>query len=155
MQFRELGKTGIKVSEIGFGAWAIGGEMWGKQDDADSIAALHKALDLGYTFLDTAALYGFGANEALIGGTLKARRGEYVLASKCGMTGGNGVRVIGVDERCWRHTHRSWHRPAPGAASSRDWATASGYSFSIVHCSGCWCCWARSITWVTLVSATS
>ena len=84
MQFRELGKTGIKVSEIGFGAWAIGGEMWGKQDDADSIAALHKALDLGCNFFDTALAYGDGHSEKLIHQVLKERGGlnDVVIATK-------------------------------------------------------------------------
>jgi aryl-alcohol dehydrogenase-like predicted oxidoreductase len=55
---------------------------------------LHAALDAGYDFLDTAALYGFGGNETLIGETLAGRRGEYLLASKCGMAGVDGKRVI-------------------------------------------------------------
>ena len=62
--------------------------------DSDGERLLHRALDLGYDFLDTAALYGGGANETLIGETLGARRGEYVLASKCGMTIVGGTRVI-------------------------------------------------------------
>jgi aryl-alcohol dehydrogenase-like predicted oxidoreductase len=84
MQFRELGKTGIQVSEIGFGAWAIGGEMWGKQDDDDSIAALHKALDLGCNFFDTALAYGNGHSEKLIQRVLKERGvlNEVIVATK-------------------------------------------------------------------------
>lgn len=84
MQFRELGKTGIRVSEIGFGAWAIGGEMWGKQDDADSMAALHRALDLGCNFFDTALAYGNGHSERLIRDVLKERGvlKDVVIATK-------------------------------------------------------------------------
>ncbi len=84
MQFRELGKTGIKVSEIGFGAWAIGGKMWGKQTDADSIAALHKALDLGCTFFDTALAYGDGHSEKLIRRVFKERGvlNDMIIATK-------------------------------------------------------------------------
>lgn len=76
MQYRTLGKTNLKVSAIGFGAWAIGGNMWGKQDDSDSIAALNKAIDLGVNFIDTALAYGYGHSEKIIGRVLKERRGK-------------------------------------------------------------------------------
>ena len=59
MNYRELGRTGWHVSEISFGAWGIGGG-WGTTDDAESLAALHKALDLGVNFIDTADVYGDG-----------------------------------------------------------------------------------------------
>ena len=65
MNYRTLGRTDLEVSEIGFGAWAIGG-AWGKQIESDSIAALHKALDLGVNFIDTAAGYGNGKSERLV-----------------------------------------------------------------------------------------
>jgi aryl-alcohol dehydrogenase-like predicted oxidoreductase len=83
MQFRELGTTGIGISEIGFGAWAIGGEMGGKQDDTDSMAALHRALDLGCNF-DTALAYGNGHSEGVIRDALKERavRNSVVIATK-------------------------------------------------------------------------
>ncbi len=92
MRTRKIGP--FEVSAIGLGCMNLS-HAYGTPPDAQTSAALlHKSLDLGYTFLDTAALYGFGANETLIGNTLKSRRGEFVLASKCGMTGVNGVRVI-------------------------------------------------------------
>ncbi|PTY05613.1 aldo/keto reductase [Opitutaceae bacterium EW11] len=72
MKYRSFGKHGT-CSEIGFGAWAIGGS-WGEQRDADSLAALNRALDLGCTFVDTAAGYGDGRSERLIGDVLRARR---------------------------------------------------------------------------------
>src|SRR5271156_3779174 len=72
MKYRTLGRTGLKVSEIGFGAWAIGGS-WGEQSDDDSLAALHKSLDLGVNFIDTAAGYGNGRSEQLIARVLKER----------------------------------------------------------------------------------
>ena len=59
MEYRELGRTGWKVSEISFGTWAIGG-AWGNVDDKESIAALHRSLDLGVNFFDTADVYGDG-----------------------------------------------------------------------------------------------
>ena len=73
MQYRPFGKHGFKCSEIGFGAWAIGG-AWGTQADTDSLAALHRALDLGCSFIDTAAGYGNGRSERLIGLVLRERK---------------------------------------------------------------------------------
>jgi aryl-alcohol dehydrogenase-like predicted oxidoreductase len=75
MKYRTLGRLGWQVSEIGFGAWAIGGN-WGQQSDADSLAALHRTFDLGCNFIDTAAGYGNGHSERLIGQVLKERKGK-------------------------------------------------------------------------------
>src|SRR5277367_6881882 len=75
MKFRKLGRLDWNVSEIGFGAWAIGGS-WGKQDDDQSLKALHKALDLGVNFIDTAAGYGNGRSERLIAKVLKERNSK-------------------------------------------------------------------------------
>jgi len=72
---RTLGRTGLKVSEIGFGAWAIGGS-WGTQKEEDSLAALNRALDLGVNFIDTAAGYGDGRSERIIGKVLKERNDQ-------------------------------------------------------------------------------
>ncbi len=80
MRYREFGKTGMKVSEIGFGAWALGESWWGKQDDKDSLSALEKALDRGVNLIDTAAVYGDGKSERLIRDFLKSC-GERVLVS--------------------------------------------------------------------------
>jgi aryl-alcohol dehydrogenase-like predicted oxidoreductase len=74
MKYRTFGRTGWKVSEIGFGAWAIGGKGWGPQKDDESLAALRRALDLGVTFIDTAQGYGDGHSEQLVG-TVLAERG--------------------------------------------------------------------------------
>jgi len=73
MKYRPLGKHSFHCSEIGFGAWAIGGS-WGNQADHDSLAALHRALDLGVNFIDTAAGYGEGRSERLIGQVLRERQ---------------------------------------------------------------------------------
>lgn len=92
MQTRKLGP--FDVSAIGLGCMSMS-HAYGTPDDVESEKALHRALDLGYTLLDTAALYGFGANETLIGKVLKNRRHEYVLASKCGIfKDENGKRLI-------------------------------------------------------------
>ncbi len=83
MQYRELGRTGWKVSEVSFGAWAIGG-AWGSVDDSESIAALHTALDQGVNFLDTADVYGDGHSEQLIARVLKERGERVHVATKAG-----------------------------------------------------------------------
>ena len=82
MRYRFLGKTGLKVSEIGFGAWAIGGSMWGPQEDEDSRMALHKALNLGCNFIDTAWAYGAGHRERLIGEVMEERGERPIVATK-------------------------------------------------------------------------
>src|SRR5271169_3774873 len=87
MKFRKLGRTQLEVSEIGFGAWAIGGG-WGPQNEADSVAALNRALDLGGNFIDTAAGYGDGRSERIISGVLKGRRESVVVATKTPPTPG-------------------------------------------------------------------
>jgi len=83
MHLRRLGKTGREVSEIGFGAWAIGGS-WGRTDDAESLAAMHAAVDAGVTFFDTADVYGDGHSERLIGRLLQERAEALVVATKFG-----------------------------------------------------------------------
>src|SRR5881396_3870504 len=82
MRTRKLGP--FDVSALGLGCMSMS-HGYGTPDDAESARALHRALDIGYTMLDTAALYGFGKNETLIGGALGSRRGKYILASKCGV----------------------------------------------------------------------
>ncbi|MGK7395301.1 MAG: aldo/keto reductase [Candidatus Cyclobacteriaceae bacterium M3_2C_046] len=81
MKYRTLGKTGFEVSEIGFGGWAIGGS-WGHQREEDSVNALHKALDLGVNFIDTAAGYGNGKSEKIIGKVIKERSEEIYVSTK-------------------------------------------------------------------------
>jgi aryl-alcohol dehydrogenase-like predicted oxidoreductase len=84
MKYRTLGRTGWQVSEISFGAWAIGGS-WGPVDDRDSIAALHAAIDAGVNFVDTADVYGDGRSEHLIAQVVRERRGERIyVATKAG-----------------------------------------------------------------------
>jgi aryl-alcohol dehydrogenase-like predicted oxidoreductase len=81
MHERRLGKTNHQVSEIGFGAWAIGGS-WGSTDDATSLAAMHAAVDAGVTFFDTADVYGDGRSERLIAQLLRERDEPLVVATK-------------------------------------------------------------------------
>jgi len=86
MKKRKFGRLNWEVSEIGFGAWAIGGG-WGPQGDGDSVAALHRAIDLGVNFIDTAQGYGNGHSERLIGQVLRERSEEIYVATKTPVTG--------------------------------------------------------------------
>ena len=83
MNYRELGRTGWRVSSISFGAWAIGGP-WGRVDDRESLAALHRAVDLGVNFFDTADVYGDGHSERLLAQLKRERREEIFIATKAG-----------------------------------------------------------------------
>lgn len=83
MQYRELGRTGLNVSTVSFGAWAIGG-TWGDVRDDESLAALNRALDLGVNFFDTADGYGDGHSEKLLGELRKERSEKFYIATKIG-----------------------------------------------------------------------
>ncbi|MBO0911392.1 MAG: aldo/keto reductase [Acidobacteria bacterium] len=83
MKYRPLGRTGWKVSEISFGAWAIGG-FWGHVPEEEAMSALHKAVDCGVNFIDTADVYGDGRSERLIARLKKERREEIIVATKAG-----------------------------------------------------------------------
>ncbi|MEE9306811.1 MAG: aldo/keto reductase [Spirochaetia bacterium] len=83
MKYRDLGKTGMKISEVSFGAWAIGAD-WGTVEDKDSLAALHKAVDLGINFIDTADVYGMGHSEQLVAQLRKERSEQLYVATKAG-----------------------------------------------------------------------
>ncbi len=85
MQTRPLGQSGIEASVVAFGAWAIGGWMWGGAEEQESIRAIHTSLDAGATFIDTAPIYGYGRSETLVGKALAGRRDSVVLATKCGL----------------------------------------------------------------------
>ncbi len=83
MEYRELGRTGYRVSSISFGAWAIGG-TWGEVDDSESLAALHRALDRGVNFFDTADVYGDGRSERLLARLRRERSEPFYVATKAG-----------------------------------------------------------------------
>jgi len=86
MQYRQLGSSGLKVSEVILGTWAIGGWMWGGTDDEQAVAAINRALDLGMNTIDTAPMYGFGHSERIVGKAIRGRRrDEIILATKCGL----------------------------------------------------------------------
>jgi aryl-alcohol dehydrogenase-like predicted oxidoreductase len=88
MTKRKLGKSGPELTVIGFGAWAIGGPWefgWGPVDDAQSLSAIHRALDLGINWIDTAAVYGLGHSEEVVAEAIRGIRHEVFVATKCGM----------------------------------------------------------------------
>jgi aryl-alcohol dehydrogenase-like predicted oxidoreductase len=83
MEYRELGRTGLKVSALGFGSWAIGG-AWGSVDDSESLAALNRAIELGVNFFDTADVYGNGRSERLLAKLRQQYREKIYIATKAG-----------------------------------------------------------------------
>jgi aryl-alcohol dehydrogenase-like predicted oxidoreductase len=120
---RTLGRSGIEVSAMGLGCWAIGGPFnhmgkpagWSKVDDAESIRAIHAALDAGVTFLDTANIYGCGHSEEVIGEALQGRRDQVVLATKFGNEWAPGTKdgfekgdltPAGIRRQCEDSLHR-------------------------------------------------
>ena len=84
MHYRPLGRTGWNASEMGFGSWAIGGDAWGATDDKEAIAALHKAIELGVNFIDTADVYGNGHSEQLVAQVRKSHSERVFIATKAG-----------------------------------------------------------------------
>ncbi|HKM35292.1 MAG TPA: aldo/keto reductase [Lachnospiraceae bacterium] len=102
MEQRALGKSGIKVSPMGLGCWAIGGQFYmddkadgyGETDDKMSVAAIHAALDLGINFIDTSDAYGIGHSEEVIGEALKGRRSQTVIATKFGYLGSADTKTL-------------------------------------------------------------
>jgi aryl-alcohol dehydrogenase-like predicted oxidoreductase len=82
MNYRKLGRTGIEVSEVGYGAWGIGGSQWLDGNDDDARRALNQAIDLGLNFIDTALAYGAGHSEKLVGEVVRSRAEQIYIASK-------------------------------------------------------------------------
>ncbi len=86
MEYRQLGKTDLNVSVIGYGAWGIGGKpFWSTEGEENSIRSIEKAIDLGINFYDTAPVYGFGYSEELLGKALQSKRKDVIIATKCGI----------------------------------------------------------------------
>src|SRR2546421_8583533 len=113
MNYRTLGQTGLKVSEISFGAWAIGGTSeaagtqwgWGETPEAEAIAAIRRARELGVNFFDTADVYGNGRSEEVLGKALSSEWDKVYVASKVGNVVRNGV---GGKDWSREHIVRSW-----------------------------------------------
>ncbi len=98
MKTTRLGRTGFEISRVGFGAWALGGGNWewgwGEQDDDDSIAAIHHALELGVNWIDTAAQYGFGHSESIVGRALEGLDERPFVFTKGGQPEGPGRKTV-------------------------------------------------------------
>lgn len=86
MEYRDFGRTGLRVSAVGFGSWPMAGDSYGGVDEASAAAAVHRALDLGVNCFDTAPAYGLGEAEQMLGRALGHQRSDVVLVSKCGIT---------------------------------------------------------------------
>jgi aryl-alcohol dehydrogenase-like predicted oxidoreductase len=93
MQYRPLGSSGLKVSRIGYGAWALGGRGWGPHDEREARAALEASIEYGINFFDTAPVYGFGRSEQVLGEELKAVRSRVIIATKCGLVWNDSGQV--------------------------------------------------------------
>lgn len=91
---RSLGKSGIEVTKIGVGLWAIGGDEWGEVEDRESLDMISAALDMGINFFDTADVYGGGHSEELLGKAMRGRRDQFVVATKIGWKGFDGEKVV-------------------------------------------------------------
>lgn len=98
MNIRRLGNSDLKISSLGFGAWAVGGSGWefgwGPQDDTDSIEAIHAALDTGVNWIDTAAAYGLGHSEEIIARALKGRSSRPYVFTKCSLLGDDRGNIV-------------------------------------------------------------
>ena len=114
MQKKKLGNSDMDLTPIGFGAWAIGGGDWqygwGPQDDADSIAAIHKALELGINWIDTAAAYGLGHSEEMVARALKGTSYKPYVFTKCGLVWGEKREIENSLKQIRREVEESLRR---------------------------------------------
>ena len=110
MQYRTLGRTGIRISEVGLGTWGMGGDRYGRADDAESRRAIVRALELGINHIDTAPIYGNGRSEEVVGEAIAGRRHEVVLATKVGMFPGGRDRFNYAGATVMREVEHSLRR---------------------------------------------
>src|SRR5262245_33260483 len=103
MQIRTLGASGLQISTIGVGTWAMGGGgwkfAWGAQDDEESVGSVQAGLDAGINWIDTAAIYGHGRADEIVGRAIAGRRDQVVVATKCGRVWEGDSREIGKSLR--------------------------------------------------------
>ena len=96
MRTRKLGYSDLEITAVGLGSWAIGGSWergWGKQNDGDSINAIHEAMDCGINWIDTAPVYGLGRSEQVVGAAIKGMSRKPLIATKCGWVWVDGISV--------------------------------------------------------------
>lgn len=157
MQTRRLGESDLELTVIGLGAWAIGGGGWafgwGPQDDADSISAIRRALDLGVNWIDTAAVYGLGHSEEVVGRAIEGRRDDVIVATKCGLVWDPGsttpygrLRAASVRQEVEESLRRlrieridlyQIHWPDPDAEIEEAWTEIAGLILEgKVRCAG-------------------
>jgi aryl-alcohol dehydrogenase-like predicted oxidoreductase len=114
MDKRKLGNSDMEITPIGFGAWAIGGGdwqfSWGPQDDKDSVAAIHKALDMGVNWIDTAAVYGLGHSEEVVARALKETSHKPYVFTKCGLVWNEEREVLNDLKQIRREVEDSLRR---------------------------------------------
>ena len=137
---RQLGNSDLKLTSIGFGAWAIGGGdwqyAWGPQDDNDSISAIHRALDAGMNWIDTAAVYGLGHSEEVVGRALKSTSVKPYVFTKSSMTWGPDRKIVQTMKKIRQECEASLQRlgvetidlyqvhwPVPDEELEEGWAT--------------------------------
>jgi aryl-alcohol dehydrogenase-like predicted oxidoreductase len=142
METKQLGKSDLFITPIGFGAWAIGGSgwefAWGGQDDTDSLLAIHEALDAGINWIDTAAVYGLGHSEEVVARALQGRRQRPYVFTKCSMVWnerreiGHSLKAESIRRECEASLRRlrvetidlyQIHWPDPDADIEEGWAT--------------------------------
>jgi aryl-alcohol dehydrogenase-like predicted oxidoreductase len=114
MEYKLLGNTGLLVSEIGFGSWAIGGDEWGAVKDDESVEAIERAIELGVNFIDTADVYGLGHSEQLVAKAIQQKRQDIILSTKGGLIGHHydpqGKPVYGTPKKVIEAFDASLHR---------------------------------------------
>lgn len=137
---KQLGNSDLHLTAIGFGAWAVGGADWqygwGPQDDDDSVAAIHAALDAGVNWIDTAAVYGLGHSEEIVGKALKGSAAKPYLFTKCAMTWGPDRAIVQTLKKIREEVEGSLRRlgvevidlyqihwPVPDAEIEEGWTT--------------------------------
>ncbi len=137
---KQLGNTDLQLTAIGFGAWAIGGGdwqyAWGPQEDEESIEAIHRALDAGINWIDTAAVYGLGHSEQVVGTALKSSGKRPYVFTKCAMTWGEDRKIVQTLKKIREEVEGSLRRlgvdaidlyqihwPVPDAEIEEGWTT--------------------------------
>ena len=137
---KQLGNSDLQLTAIGFGAWAIGGGdwqyAWGPQEDTQSIEAIHRALDAGINWIDTAAVYGLGHSEEVVGTSLKSTSAKPYIFTKCAMTWGSDRKIVQTLKKIREEVEGSLRRlgvdvidlyqihwPVPDAEIEEGWTT--------------------------------